>query len=226
HVDTVNDPNDLNQFANQIDQANESLPDPCEVACADAGYADTDELEKVDALGIKVIVPSQRQALRNGEGPFSKSNFTYKKEKDCYYCPQGHILLLKSIEKKKGRKGYIIADREHCHRCKNYGKCTTSEIGRKVTRGHNEELKEKLEVQYEEDASQKIYDRRKNRVELPFGHIKRNLKTDAFLLRGRNGAQAETSLLATCFNMARMITIYGVSSLIKEFRDREVILAT
>ncbi len=226
HVDTVNDPNDLNQFANQIDQANESLPDPCEVACADAGYADTDELEKIDELGIKVIVPSHRQALRNGEDPFSKSEFTYNKEKDCYYCPQGHILPLKSTEKKKGRKCYVITDREHCHCCKNYGKCTTSKSGRKVTRIHNEELKEKLEAQYEEDASRKVYDRRKNRVELPFGHIKRNLKTDAFLLRGRNGVQAETSLLATCFNMARMITIYGVSSLIEQFRDREIILAT
>jgi hypothetical protein len=45
--------------------------------------------------------------------------------------------------------------------------------------------------------------------EHPFGHIKRNLKTDAFMLRGREGVQAETSLLATCFNVRRMITIFG-----------------
>jgi hypothetical protein len=51
-------------------------------------------------------------------------------------------------------------------------------------------------------------------VEHPFGHIKRNLKTDAFLMRGRDGVNAETSLLATCFNLARMITLLGVSGLI------------
>jgi hypothetical protein len=78
---------------------------------------------------------------------------------------------------------------------------------------HNEDLKIKLEAQYEEESSQKIYARRKTRVEHPFGHIKRNLKTDAFLLRGRDGVQAETSLLATCFNVARMITIFGVGVL-------------
>jgi hypothetical protein len=46
--------------------------------------------------------------------------------------------------------------------------------------------------------------------------MKRNLKTDAFILRGRDGVQAETSLLATCFNMARMITILGVSGIMQK----------
>ena len=77
-----------------------------------------------------------------------------------------------------------------------------------------EELKEKLEAQYE--ASKEIYARRKQRAELPFGHLKRNLKTTAFMLRGKVGVNAETSLLATCFNLARMITIVGVSSLIEK----------
>ena len=76
--------------------------------------------------------------------------------------------------------------------------------------------KEKLEAQYEEEDSQEIYARRKARVEHPFGHIKRNLKTDAFMMRGLEGVEAETSLLATCFNLSRMITILGISGLIKK----------
>ena len=78
-----------------------------------------------------------------------------------------------------------------------------------------EKEKQKLEEQYQESGSQEIYARRKTRSEHPFGHIKRNLKTDSFLLRGREGVQAETSLLGTCFNVARMITIFGVSTLIE-----------
>jgi hypothetical protein len=73
-----------------------------------------------------------------------------------------------------------------------------------------------LEAQYEEASSQEIYAKRKARVEHPFGHIKRNLKTDGFLIRGRVGVNAETSLLGTCFNLARMITILGVSGLIEK----------
>jgi len=47
-------------------------------------------------------------------------------------------------------------------------------------------------------------------------YIKRNLKTDGFLIRGQIGVNAETSLLGTCFNLARMITILGVSGLIEK----------
>jgi hypothetical protein len=81
-------------------------------------------------------------------------------------------------------------------------------------------------VQYQEAASQEIYARRKTRVEHPFGHIKRNLKTDAFLLRGRDGVQAETSLLATCFNVARMITIFGVGVLREKLAALSMVPAT
>jgi len=69
HAEAVDDVNDLNQFARQIEQANEVLQKPCEVACADAGYADTEELEKIDAKGIKVIVPSHQQVSGDGKKP-------------------------------------------------------------------------------------------------------------------------------------------------------------
>jgi len=112
-----------------------------------------------------------------------------------------------------GKRHYRISDPELCQRCVHYGSCTSAQKGRKIIRLAHEEIKEKLEAQYQEAASQAIYVRRKARVEHPFGHIKRNLKTDAFLMRGRDGVGAETSLLATCFNLARMISILGVLGL-------------
>ncbi|MCJ7790184.1 MAG: transposase [Candidatus Atribacteria bacterium] len=79
-----------------------------------------------------------------------------------------------------------------------------------------EEVRQKLEAQYEEPQSQKIYKLRKQKVELPFGYIKHNLKVDSFLLRGLKGAKAEASIISTCFNLVRMITLLGVPGLIKE----------
>jgi transposase len=218
HTEATAEANDLNQFALQINQANEVLEKPCKVACADAGYADTDELEKIDEQGIKVIVPSQRQALHEEEGPFAKNHFIYDQEKNCYFCPEGHSLTYRGIEKKKNHLIYRIKNKKTCQTCKHYGQCTNAKYGRSIGRLHNEEVKQKLEAQYDETPSQAIYARRKTRVEHPFGHIKRNLKTDAFHLRRKDGVQAETSLLATCFNMARMITIFGVGNLIEKFR--------
>lgn len=214
NAEAVNDATDINQFARQIEQAHEVLQKPCETACADAGYADTEELEKIDGKGIDVIVPSQRQALHEEEKPFSKSQFSYDKEQDCYWCPAAQRLNYMGTDRKSGKRHYRIIDREICHRCEYYGLCTKAKFGRKIIRLPREELKEKLEAKYEQAASKEIYAKRKARVEHPFGHMKRNLKTDAFLMRGLEGVGEETSLLAASFNLARMITILGVSGLI------------
>jgi transposase len=214
HAEAVSETSDVNQFVRQIEQANEVLPEPCKVACADAGYADTEGLEKIDAQGIKVVVPSQRQALHEEEGPFSKSRFRYDREQDCYWCPAAQRLSYGGTDKNNGKRHYQITRGEVCRRCEHYGSCTTAKRGRKIIRLPLEEVKERLEAQYKEAVSQEIYAQRKALVEHPFGHIKRNLKTDAFLMRGRDGVNAETSLLATCFNLARMITLLGVSGVI------------
>jgi transposase len=211
--DVVNENNDCHQFADQIEQAHETLEKNCEVACADSGYCDLDELDKIDKQDIKVIVPSHAQASGKEPQPFEKSNFKYDADNDCYICPSGEVLPYRRTESERRRKVYRIK-RSVCRQCRHFGVCTNGQIGRKVTRLLKEELKEKLEAQYEQPDSQEIYELRKQKSELPFGHIKRNLKVDSFLLRGLEGVRAETALLASCFNIARMITIMSVSGLI------------
>lgn len=203
---------DINQFASQITQANEQLEKKCEVACADAGYSDSRELEKIEGQEIKVVVPSQRQALHKEEGPFSKSRFQYDKENDSYTCPEGHKLRYQTTIKKNGKRYYRMVDKNKCLQCQYFGKCTHSKIGRKIMRLPNEDAKQRFEEVYEQNME--LYARRKTRSEHPFGHIKRNLKTDSFHLRGKEGVQAETSILATCFNVTRMITIFGAGTLL------------
>ena len=212
--DVVSENNDIHQFADQIEQANETLDKKCQTACADAGYASIDELEKIDEQGIKVVVPSQKQALKEKkEDPFDKSHFKYNRKKDCYICPAGEVLTYRRTELEK-RRGVYRVKRSTCENCQHFGICTTGKIGRKVTRLLKEDLKEKLEAQYEQPESQKVYNLRKQKVELPFGHIKHNLNVSGFLLRGLDGVKAETAILSSCFNIARMISIMGVTGLI------------
>lgn len=211
--DVVNENNDLHQFSEQIKQAQETLDKKCEVACADAGYSNINELEKIDRQDIKVVVPSVKQVCTRQPEPFDKSYFQYDIVHDCYTCPGGHILEYSYTNIIKRTKVYRIGG-SVCRRCRYFGQCTRHPKGRTVTRLLKEELVQKLEAQYEESEYQKIYELRKQKVELPFGHIKRNLKVDGFLLRGLDGVRAEASVLASCFNVARMISIIGVSELI------------
>lgn len=218
NTDVTNENNDKNQFSNQINQANEILKTKCKTACGDSGFANTSELEKIDAQGIKVIVPSQRQALHKDPKPFSKEQFTYDKERNQYQCPEGHILKFKGINKAKQHRVYKIKNPEVCEQCKHYQVCTKSKHGRRVTRLINEEARERFEQQYEQPESQEIYNFRKQKVELPFGHFKHNLGVRNFLLRGKDHVKAEASILSTCFNIRRMITILGFSKLMSRFK--------
>jgi transposase len=219
HSDVVNDNNDSGQFADQIDQANNTLGKKCKEACGDAGYANCDELEKIGAQGIKVIVPSQKQVRDKQPKPFDKCKFQYDKEKDCYICPEGQHLKCRGVETGRKRKIYGIGG-SVCKTCCHFGVCTTDQInGRKITRMLNEEIREKFELQYKEPESQTVYRLRKEKVELPFGHMKHNLKVSGFLLRGLEGVRAEMSLFSTCFNMARMISIVGIHGLLAKLAN-------
>jgi transposase len=214
--EVVGENNDLNQFANQVNQANETLEKKCKVACADSGYAATDTLEEINDQKIVVVVPSQRQASKKEPGQFDKRRFQYDSDRNCYICPEGHIISYRRTDYENKFKIYQFSDKMICRHCCNFGKCTKSLKGRQIKRLVNEEMRQKLEAQYERPECQAIYSKRKEKVELPFGHIKRNLKLDAFLLRGRDGVNAEFSLLGSSFNIVRMINILGIGVFINQ----------
>ena len=216
--DVVSENNDLNQFSSQLNQAQEVMGKKCETACADAGFANTENLKEPDAAGITVIVPSQKQAGKQEPSEFAKERFKYDKQKDEYICPEGQILKFSHLVENKHQRVYAIAKGEICQSCRQYGKCTMSKNGRRVSRLENEEIKKKLEQQYASTKGQEIYKLRKSKVELPFGHIKSNLKVAGFLLRGLAGTKAEMSLLGSCFDIARMITILGVTGAIAQLK--------
>jgi transposase len=209
--DVVNESNDTKQFSEQVRQANEVLGRKCKTACADAGYANTGNLKEAVEEGIEVIVPNQKQALHKHEDAlFGKDKFIYDKENNQYLCPEGKVLKYSHYSETKGHYLYRIKGPSNCLRCKHYGKCTNNMRGRAIIRLKDEHVKEELEALYISDKGQAIYKKRKEKVELPFGHIKSNLKAGAFLLRGLKGVNAEMAILSTCFNISRMLTILGM----------------
>jgi len=200
--------NDRGQLSRQVKKSIGNLEEKPGTVCADAGYADINDLDEIDKE-VNIIVPSQRQAQKKKPGPFDNKNFTYIQEEDCFICPEGAKLYPIKRKNKKGQQYYRIKPARTCKECKYFGICTTSERGRITTRLLKADYQEELEINYRKPKSQEIYKRRQSRAELPFGHIKYNLKVRQFLLRGYKGVQAEVSLLCSCFNIRRMITLFG-----------------
>jgi transposase len=217
HTDAVSDANDSQQLANQIRGAEDTLDRDCQVACADAGYSDIEQVEKIESEERSAVVPTQQQASAKPPNPFSKCDFTYDRQNDCYWCPQGQRLIFRRFQDKEHKKrDYRIEKPAICRACVHFGQCTKSQQGRTVVRHVLEALSEKIQQRVKEPAFQGIYLRRKSRVEHPFGYIKKDLGFTQMSMRGRLAAQAEGALLAVCFNVTRMIGLLGGVSAFKQ----------
>ena len=210
HVDVVNDANDQNQLSKQIIEAQENLECECTTVCADAGYTNIEDIYKLESDERSVIVPTPRQVSGKEPGPFDRSKFTYDDSDDCYYCPEGQRLIFRGFQDKEQKKrNYRIEKPMVCKKCQHFGKCTAAKSGRTIIRHALELLREKVIKRYLEPEAQKIYKRRKMRVEHPFGYIKKSQNFNQFQVRGLRGALTEASLLATSFNLIRMIGLLG-----------------
>ena len=207
-VETTNEGTDMNQFSSQIQQANEVLKEPCSIACADAGYSNIDELEKVTLEHIDVIVPEKEKRE-------SQKTLTYDPKNDCFTCEEGKNLIPVGLTTDGKSKVYRVSKASDCQACK---KCTESKYGRSTSRLLKEDVRQKIHERYQTEEGKKIYALRRQKAEHPFGHIKRNLKFEAFLLRRIDGVKAEFSIASCCFNIARAITILGVPGLIAKLR--------
>jgi len=222
HGEAVSQSNDYNQLSVQVKNAVDTVGKTPNHVCADAGYADVADLKKI-ASEINVVVPSQRQAQEEKGlcpvGHFNKKYFVYDHATDEYVCPEGKRLQFSGIAE-PGKTRYQDKGSD-CQACAHFGdpdsgQCTQSLQGRRIIRLSDEDFKEQLEANYKLPENQAIYKLRKETVEHPFGHMKRNLGAGQFLLRGTSKVNAEVSLLGTCFNIARMITLIGITPLISK----------
>ncbi len=220
-AEAITSGNDLNALGKQIENAEQVLDKKVSNVCADSGYSSVDDLKPLLDQGKTVIVPNSKQAQKNPkENSFDKDAFTYNPETNTYTCPAGQELRRYGKKPKENKLEYKITKASVCTACEHFGTCTKAKRGRQIYRLINEEAKDELAQNYESEQGQKLYEKRKIRAELPFGHFKRNLGAGSFLLRKIEGANAELNLFATCFNIARMITLAGgVQEIIKDLRS-------
>ncbi len=221
-AEAVSAPNDFQQLKPQMEQAIDNIGHQPQQVCTDAGFFIPTQVATI-APAITVIMPSPRQAHEEKSEPvepgaFDKSYFQYDKEHDRYICPTGKFLTHQGIDSDRPHRHVYQAKATDCQKCAHWGTCTSAKRGRKIIRSEHEEIIKRQEAIYKLEPNQAIYRLRKQYAEHPFGHFKRNLNAGQFLLRGRKKVNAEVSILATCFNITRMMTIIGIAQLIPAFK--------
>ena len=141
--------------------------------------------------------------------------FKYNAEKDLYICPAEQELTPRGTVTEIGlvyRKyscSLIV-----CRACSMKSKCTSSPQPRKIRRSEHADRIEMMTKTLESKPDSMLI--RKSTVEHPFGTIKFWMGATHLLTRGFNGVSTEMNLHILAYNLKRMISIYGVSGLIKE----------
>ena len=209
--------------------AKETLAAESLMVMADKGYHSGTELAACEGADIVALVATQQYFVPKAvpDERYNKEHFIYDKEQDSYSCPEGHQLTSNGSrlrrDKLLGKEEIEVFFKDYkttkCATCPVRHLCTTAVKGRVISR---------FEYQDAVDANNKrvadnpeVYARRKCIAEHPYGTIKRAWGYTYTLLKGIKKAGAEMSLIFTCYNIRRAITIVGVVGLVEALNNQK-----
>lgn len=179
---------------------------------ADMGYYHGKQVKACLEEGITPYIPKPSTSASRKLGLFSKEDFRYDPERDCYWCPAREQLSYRFQTTEEGRHIKYYAS-SACAHCSIKAQCTRSEDGRRITRWVDEDLLDEMERRVRgEPEKMKL---RKRLAEHPFATIKHHWDQGHFLTRKLPNVRAEMALTVLSYNIMRAIKILGVPRMIE-----------
>lgn len=141
------------------------------------------------------------------DGKLTRDAFAYDRARDCFVCPEGHDLTLRSITPETGVKRYRPTA-SACRHCPRKSDCTDGST-RSLVRLVDEDARQSVR-DLASTAAYAVARARRKKVEMLFAHMKRYLKLRRLRLRGLAGATEEFLLAATAQNLKRLVKLTSV----------------
>ena len=210
--EVVNDGNDTGQLHKMAKAAKEALGAKTLQALADVGYYNSAALKSCEEDGIVAYVPqAERSGRLAAQGRFTHEDFAYDAAANAYRCPAGSLLQPRRGRKKNtgGRIELRYASRKAvCDACPLRSRCVTDkQPTREIYRWVHEDVIERHRARMKDAGA--LMRRRSGLAEHPFGTLKCRAGYRHFLVRGFNKVRGEWSLMALCYNFARLLTVLG-----------------
>jgi transposase len=165
---------------------------------ADTAYGTGKFLGWLVGAGITPHIPVWDKGTRE-DGTFSRSDFTFDKEKNEYRCPNGKLLRTTG-RVDQGRTILYLASTLDCSRCPLKARCCPQSPGRRVTRDVHEEARDRARELRATPEFERSRDERK-KAEMRFAHLKTHHRFERLRLRGLTGARDEFHLAAIVQNL-------------------------
>jgi transposase len=221
--EVVNDGNDTGQLYEMAKAAKEALEAETLRAVADTGYYNGAALKECEEGGIVAYVPQpKRTGALEEQGRFTHEAFSYDAEADVYRCPAGAQLRpMNGVKTNTSGRLDIryVSLKSVCKACRLREQCLSQKsIIRTIYRWQHQDVIERHRARMKEVGA--LMRQRACLVEHPFGTLKCRAGYRHFLVRGFAKVRGEWSLMALCYNLARVLNILGFDRFVAFFASR------
>ncbi len=213
----ITNSNDKKTMGTMLRRAKTSLRHTNFTALYDKGYHTASEFNVADHLGINTLVaiPGIGRSSQAPNPNYNVEHFTYKKENDSYTCPENQTLTSNGSWYKTRNYTFKQYKTKACKSCPMREQCTTAKVNGKIVQ--RSQYAQNIENNAKRiKNSGNAYKQRQAIVAHPYGTIKRQWGVDHIITKkGINRASADFGLIATAYNLKRIINIIGVKALMK-----------
>lgn len=213
--EVTQDGNDSHQLVPMLEKAQNILQSENLTGLADSGYYEGNQLKTCEEQNITVYVaiPDKSKAIA-AKGRFTREQFSYDPEQDCYSCPQGNPLIASGKAHQKNGKWLTRykSKATDCNQCPLREQCLGEKAAiKQIHRWEHEAVVERHKQRMEQKPG--IMKKRGALVEHPFGVLKQRAGMNHFLMRGLEKCRGEFSLMVLGYNFTRVLNILGVDAL-------------
>jgi transposase len=205
--DVTGQADDKGQLQNMSERAMEVMGVETLTNLADKGYYDGEDIAACEENGVTCLVAKPAPGGAKKTEGFTINDFSYDRENDCYICPCKNTLKFMRLQKHSNGKEYrVYAHFAACRKCPQRSLCTNSNH-RQIMRLPYQDVLDAVDERTRSDK--KLYRRRQEIVEHPFGTIKAVWGYKQFLCRTKPKVSAETAMACLAYNLRRVFNIYG-----------------
>jgi len=213
-AEVTTEANDQNQLEPMIETTEKNTGEKVKEAKLDSGYASYENYKILKEKGIDGYVPDKQfyndEKNNNKQEPQEKKyenrNFEYNKKLNKYVCPENKDLNFYR-KSKKNKKVFLNYKCNDCINCSAKEQCCPKVKNKIIQRNELKYLQDEMREKLKTKEGKKIYLKRMNAAESPFGHLKVNLGFRQFSLRTLKKVKSEWKLLCGAYNIMKIFNL-------------------
>jgi transposase len=202
---------DSEPYLGRMEYIREHLGLDVEIAGADSAYGTSLICQAMEDMGIRLYTPGTTTGGATYKVKLTRDDFEYNAEKDCFICPMGKELPLRSLERERHNICRVYrASRKDCRSCPMLKDCVAGSQSSRSLRVNI--FEEAVKRQRQNDGAperKRILDLRQIWCEGTFAAQKWMHNLRRLFRRGLEAAEDHCLLSAMALNMKRMVKCLG-----------------